>query len=146
MTLNGFEESVGRAGQLLAGPQQQLPWVEWHNLEFRKKRGIFFHFMQRGSIPRLPIACRKAGVKIILFRSRIYFVCLILIYRIASGLALYLTEHYRIQPAIGELGQWQFYRDIAKYASNDYLLLVQFRCILQIGVLFLRFFPGLFVL
>lgn len=43
MTLNGFEESVGRAGALLAGPQQQLPWVEWHNLEFRKKRGIFFH-------------------------------------------------------------------------------------------------------
>ncbi|UWI43308.1 hypothetical protein [Lactobacillus paragasseri] len=43
MTLNGFEESVGRAGALLAGPQQQLPWVEWHNFEFRKKRGIFFH-------------------------------------------------------------------------------------------------------
>nr|DAY82237.1 MAG TPA: hypothetical protein [Caudoviricetes sp.] len=28
---------------MLAGPQQQLPWVDWHNLEFRKKVGIFFH-------------------------------------------------------------------------------------------------------
>ena len=100
MTLNGFEASVGRAGQLLAGPQQQLPWVEWHNLENQKEKRNFLSLYVAGFNSSPAHCLSESRRKIILFRSRIYFVCLILIYRIASGLALYLTEHF------GSLVKW----------------------------------------